>query len=75
MGVALAIVARRLAKQNIFMKRLDVVETLGTATVVMCDKTGIFTLNDITVSDLWYQLHYFKGLLNLFHSLLSNKKS
>uniref|UniRef100_A0A0R3S3M8 Cation_ATPase_N domain-containing protein n=1 Tax=Elaeophora elaphi TaxID=1147741 RepID=A0A0R3S3M8_9BILA len=61
LGAALAIVARRLAKQNIFMKRLDVVETLGTATVVMCDKTGIFTLNDITVSDLWYQLHYFKG--------------
>ncbi|VIO94952.1 haloacid dehalogenase-like hydrolase family protein [Brugia malayi] len=62
LGAALAIVARRLAKQNIFMKRLDVVETLGTATVVMCDKTGIFTLNDITVSDLWYQLHYFKGI-------------
>ncbi|EFO21007.2 hypothetical protein LOAG_07482 [Loa loa] len=61
LGAALAIVARRLAKQNIFMKRLDVVETLGTATVVMCDKTGIFTLNDITVSDLWYQLQYFKG--------------
>ncbi|KAL3995193.1 E1-E2 ATPase family protein [Acanthocheilonema viteae] len=61
LGAALAIVARRLAKQNIFMKRLDVVETLGTATVVMCDKTGVFTLNDITVSDLWYQLHYFKG--------------
>uniref|UniRef100_A0A915PWR4 Cation-transporting P-type ATPase N-terminal domain-containing protein n=1 Tax=Setaria digitata TaxID=48799 RepID=A0A915PWR4_9BILA len=61
LGAVLAIVARRLAKQNIFMKRLDVVETLGTATVVMCDKTGIFTLNDITVSDLWYQLRYFKG--------------
>ncbi|EJW76915.1 hypothetical protein WUBG_12177, partial [Wuchereria bancrofti] len=60
LGAALAIVARRLATQHIFMKRLDVVETLGTATVVMCDKTGIFTLNDITVSDLWYQLHYFK---------------
>ncbi|VDN05240.1 unnamed protein product [Thelazia callipaeda] len=61
LGAALVIVARRLAKQNVFMKRLDVVETLGTATVVMCDKTGVFTLNDITVSDLWYQLQHFKG--------------
>ncbi|VDK77504.1 unnamed protein product [Onchocerca ochengi] len=60
LSAALVIVAGRLAKQNIFMKRLDVVETLGTATVVMCDKTGVFTLNDITVSDLWYQLHSFK---------------
>ncbi|KAM3718689.1 Sodium/potassium-transporting ATPase subunit [Dirofilaria immitis] len=60
LSAALAIVAGRLAKQNIYMKRLDVVETLGTATVVMCDKTGVFTLNDITVSDLWYELQYFK---------------
>lgn len=47
------------------MKRLDVVETLGTATVVMCDKTGIFTLNDITVTDLWHELKFFKGCFSL----------
>lgn len=61
LGATLIIVARRLAKKKLFMKRLDVAETLGTATVVMCDKTAVFTSNNITVTDVWRDLQYFKG--------------
>ncbi|MFH4976630.1 hypothetical protein AB6A40_003339 [Gnathostoma spinigerum] len=61
LGAALIIIARRLAKKQLFMKRLDVAETLGAATVLMCEKTGIFTSNNITVTDLWHDLKYFDG--------------
>ncbi|VDK77739.1 unnamed protein product, partial [Anisakis simplex] len=52
LGAALIIVSRRLAKKGLYMKRLDVVETLGTATVLMTDKRGVLTSNDITVTDV-----------------------
>ncbi|KAK0396058.1 hypothetical protein QR680_001548 [Steinernema hermaphroditum] len=49
----LAIVARRLGKRNIFMKKLDIAETFGTTSVLMCDKTGVFTTNNRIVKALW----------------------
>uniref|UniRef100_A0A1I7ZE95 Cation_ATPase_N domain-containing protein n=1 Tax=Steinernema glaseri TaxID=37863 RepID=A0A1I7ZE95_9BILA len=48
----LAIVARRLGKRNIFMKKLDIAETFGTTSVLMCDKTGVFTTNNRIVKAL-----------------------
>uniref|UniRef100_F1KSN4 Sodium/potassium-transporting ATPase subunit alpha-1 n=1 Tax=Ascaris suum TaxID=6253 RepID=F1KSN4_ASCSU len=61
LAAALIIVARRLAKKGLYMKRLDVAETLGTATVVMCDKRGVFTSSDITVTDVWHDRMFFRG--------------
>lgn len=61
LGAALIIIARRLSKMNLYMKQLDVADTLGTITVLMCDKTGIFTSNDKTVTDLWFNLEFHKG--------------
>jgi P-type E1-E2 ATPase len=44
---------QRLASRNVFIKKLDSVETLGSCTVVASDKTGTLTMNKMTVSHLW----------------------
>ncbi|KAJ0392625.1 hypothetical protein ATCC90586_010877 [Pythium insidiosum] len=50
----LTITAQRMAKHNIFVKRLDCVETLGSITLVATDKTGTLTKNVMTVTDTWF---------------------
>ncbi|KAJ0404408.1 hypothetical protein P43SY_007661 [Pythium insidiosum] len=49
----LTITAQRMATHNIFVKRLDCVETLGSVTLVATDKTGTLTKNVMTVTDTW----------------------
>ena len=49
----LMVCAQRLATRQVFVKRLDCVETLGSCTVVASDKTGTLTQNKMTVSHLW----------------------
>ncbi|KAJ0404955.1 hypothetical protein ATCC90586_002714 [Pythium insidiosum] len=49
----LTITARRMASHNIFVKRLDCVETLGSMTLIATDKTGTLTKNVMTVTDTW----------------------
>ena len=49
----LTVCAQRLAQRQVFVKRLDCVETLGSCTVVASDKTGTLTQNKMTVSHLW----------------------
>ena len=39
----LAIVAERMGRQNVFVKKLDVIETLGSCTLICTDKTGTLT--------------------------------
>uniref|UniRef100_A0A914C9L9 Uncharacterized protein n=1 Tax=Acrobeloides nanus TaxID=290746 RepID=A0A914C9L9_9BILA len=58
----LTIVARRLGKKNIYVKKLDIVEALGSAQIIASDKTGTLTKNIMTVTDLWYFNDFIQGL-------------
>uniref|UniRef100_A0A0N5BFV9 Cation_ATPase_N domain-containing protein n=1 Tax=Strongyloides papillosus TaxID=174720 RepID=A0A0N5BFV9_STREA len=50
----LAIIARRMAKMNVFIKKPDIIDELGATTVICVDKTGTLTQNNMTLTDLWY---------------------
>ena len=48
--------------ENVYVKRLDVVEAFGAATVIASDKTGTLTMNNMTVTDLWYNNEVIVGM-------------
>lgn len=50
---ALSLSAKRLASQQVIVKNLDAVETLGSASCVCSDKTGTLTQNKMTVEHIW----------------------
>src|SRR5690606_29623479 len=51
--VALAVGGRRMSARHVLLRRLDAVETLGSATVICTDKTGTLTRGEMTVRELW----------------------
>jgi len=50
----LTIVAERMGERNVFVKKLDVIETLGSCTLICTDKTGTLTKNLMTVAHTWW---------------------
>jgi magnesium-transporting ATPase (P-type) len=51
--LALAFGVRRMAARRALIKRLSAVETLGATTLILTDKTGTLTENEMTVRELW----------------------
>ncbi|VDN00855.1 unnamed protein product, partial [Onchocerca ochengi] len=50
----LAIIGRRLASKNVYVKKLDIIDELGATTVVATDKSGTITKNSMVLTNLWY---------------------
>jgi sodium/potassium-transporting ATPase subunit alpha len=57
----MTVVARRLANKNVYIKRLDIVEALGSCNIIASDKTGTLTKNLMTVTDVWYMDEFIAG--------------
>ncbi|MES1914152.1 MAG: hypothetical protein MHM6MM_006268 [Cercozoa sp. M6MM] len=55
--VCLTLTAQRLARQNVLVKNLEAVETLGSTSVICSDKTGTLTTGTMTVRDAMYDTH------------------
>lgn len=55
--ITLAIAVQRLAQRGVLVKKLALVETLGTISVICTDKSGTLTQNQMTVREAWVSGH------------------
>ncbi|RGB26460.1 hypothetical protein C1646_420642 [Rhizophagus diaphanus] len=59
--ILLTIAAKRMAAQNVLVKDLQGVETLGAITLLATDKTGTLTRNQMTVTYIWTSLNIYSA--------------
>ena len=52
-SLTLAMAASRLAKRGVLVKKLAMMDTLGTVSVLCTDKSGTLTQNQMTVREVW----------------------
>ena len=52
--MTLTLVAKRMFKNKLMVKRLAIIETLGSSTVIASDKTGTITQNQMSLSHIWF---------------------
>lgn len=73
--LCLTIIAKRLAGKQVFVKKLECIETLGSASVIASDKTGTLTMNQMTVEHLWFdgQLMAADQIISAKREVRSNK--
>jgi P-type E1-E2 ATPase len=43
-----------MGQHNVFVKKLDIIETLGSCTLICTDKTGTLTQNLMSVANTWF---------------------
>ena len=55
--LALAMAGQRLAQKGVLVKKLSVLETMGTISVICTDKSGTLTQNQMTVREVWVSGH------------------
>jgi len=53
MTITLAVGVNRMAKRNAIIRKLQAVDTLGSATVIVTDKTGTLTTSQLTVQKIF----------------------
>eukprot|EP00775_Hariotina_reticulata_P010475 gene10475-10633_t len=57
----LSLTALRLRDRQVLIKRTDIIENLGVATIIASDKTGTLTQNRMTVENLWCNMELHGG--------------
>jgi sodium/potassium-transporting ATPase subunit alpha len=51
--LSLSLASQNMARRNALIKNLDSVQTLGSATVILTDKTGTITRNEMTLKEVY----------------------